>query len=156
MKRAAGMILLALSLAGATVGPARAAPEDLANEIAAEIMSPFCRGVTLENCPSDRAVELRARIQSWAAQGWDKERILAELEDQFGRSIRAVPPKSGAGLWAWLAPGLAVLAGLAVAVVLTRRWTKRGRDDTHAGGPPVAAGTRARLNDELDALRGRP
>ena len=151
---AASAVLVAITLSTFAAGPARASAEDLANTIAAEIMSPFCPGVTLENCPSDRAVELRARIQSWAEDGWDKERILAELEDLYGASIRALPPKSGSGLWAWLAPAIAVIAGAAAATVLTRKWTKRERDD---GAPPaIAPETRARINEELDALRGRP
>ena len=154
MTRILGVVAVAL-LVCVNAGAARASGEDLANTIAAEIMSPFCPGVTLENCPSDKAVELRARIQSWAEQGWGKDRIMAELEDLYGQSIRAIPPKSGTGLWAWLAPGLAVLAGLAAAAVLARRWTRRGRTDSR-NAAPVPAETRARLAEELDALRGRP
>lgn len=149
-------IVALVSLALWSPQRAGAAPEDLANEIAAKIMSPFCPGVTLENCPSDKAVALRERIETWAAQGWGEERIMAELVDLYGDPIRATPPARGWGLWAWLAPGLAVGGGAAVAVALTRRWTRRGsgvpEDDYDA---LVPAETRARLDEELRALRGR-
>jgi cytochrome c-type biogenesis protein CcmH len=134
---------------------AYAAPEDVANSIAAEIMSPFCPGVTLENCPSDRAVALRARIESWAADGWDEERILTALEDQYGESIRALPSPSGSGLGAWLAPIGALAGGLVVAALLARRWT-RARPARSVATVEIPPETRTRLNDELDALRGRP
>lgn len=152
-RRASVAITVGLLLSLVSLGHAAAAPEDLANDIAAEIVSPFCPGVTLENCPSDRAVALRARIESWAEQGWDRDRILLALEDLYGESIRALPPKSGSGLGAWLAPLLALAGGAVLAAVLIRRWT-RGRPD----GDPIAtvpAETKARLNEELDALRGR-
>jgi len=38
--------------------PAAAAPEDVANDISNEIMSPFCDGVTLHDCPSQEALDL--------------------------------------------------------------------------------------------------
>ncbi|HEY7874065.1 MAG TPA: cytochrome c-type biogenesis protein CcmH [Actinomycetota bacterium] len=138
----------------ALAGTAHASPEDVANSIAAEIMSPFCPGVTLENCPSDRAVELRARIESWAADGWDEERILTELEGLYGQSIRALPRPSGSGLGAWAVPIVALVAGIGVAAYLARRWT-RGRPEAVAVAdiPPE---TRTRIDEELDALRARP
>jgi cytochrome c-type biogenesis protein CcmH/NrfF len=144
-----------MGIALAPVNVAGAAPEDLANEIAAKVMSPFCPGVTLENCPSDKAVALRARIESWAENGWDEDRIMAELVDLYGDPIRAVPPASGSGLWAWLAPGVAVLGGAALVTWLARRWARRppaSNDEL----PVVGAETRARIDKELDALRGRP
>ena len=155
MRKTPAVIVLAIVVAGMAAGPAYASAADVANKIAAEVASPFCPGVTLENCPSDKAVELRARIESWAEQGWGEDRILAELVDLYGESIRAVPRFSGAGLWAWLAPGIGILAGLCLAVALTRRWTRESR--TGSGAPrSVGDAARARVNDELDALRGRP
>jgi cytochrome c-type biogenesis protein CcmH/NrfF len=155
MRRITGTFALCLFLACLLPGVARASAEDLANEIAAEIMSPFCPGVTLENCPSERAIALHARIESWARDGWGKTRILDELVDLYGEPIRAVPPASGSGLWAWLAPGVALLAGGALATVLARRWTKKAGPEP-GDLPIVAPETRARLAEELDAMRGRP
>jgi cytochrome c-type biogenesis protein CcmH/NrfF len=148
--------VLCVAMAVVPLSTARAAPEDLANEIAAKVMSPFCPGVTLENCPSDKAAALRARIQSWAENGWGEDRILAELVELYGDPIRAVPPASGSGLWAWLAPALALAGGAALAVALARRWTRAPDDPSSKAAPVVPPETRARLEDELNALRGRP
>ena len=157
MSRSRCTAALGVALVCLVAGPAKASPEEVANDIAAKVMSPFCPGVTLENCPSDKAVALRDRIESWAERGWDEDRIMAELVDLYGDPIRATPPASGSGLWAWLAPALALGAGAILAGVLSRRWTRRAEvTPEEDDGSRLSAETRARLNEELDALRGRP
>jgi cytochrome c-type biogenesis protein CcmH/NrfF len=132
-----------------TASPAVAAPEDVANEISAEIMSPFCDGVTLHDCPSQAALDLREQIQAWAEDGWSKSRILDELEDRFGPGIHATPQDSE-GVGAWALPAGALLAGVALLAWLAPRWTKRHRDEEP---PPVDAADHARIERELAALR---
>ena len=156
MRRACASVALAAVLVCSLAGPAGASAEDLANEIAAKVMSPFCPGVTLENCPSDKAVALRARIESWAQDGWGEERILDELVELYGDPIRALPPARGSGLWAWLAPGIALLGGAALAITLARRWTGRPGVTVDDEVVELPTETRARIKEELDALRGRP
>ncbi|HEX2196673.1 MAG TPA: cytochrome c-type biogenesis protein CcmH, partial [Actinomycetota bacterium] len=131
--------------------PAHAAPEDVANAVAQEVMSPYCPGVTLHDCPSSSAQEMREEIVAWARDGMTKEEILTRLEDEFDSSIRAVP-RGGAGLVAWLLPGLALVAGAAGAVVLARRWSRR-RPEIAAPAPAASPEAAARLNAELDRLR---
>ena len=134
-------------LAGAQ--PALAAPEDVANEVSGEVMSPFCDGVTLHDCPSQAALDLREQIKTWAVDGWSKSRILAELEDRFGPGIHATPQDSE-GVGAWALPVGSLLAGIALLVWLAPRWTRRRRDDAP---PPVDAADHARIERELAALR---
>ena len=144
-------LLVALTVTAAPA-VALAAPEDVANAVAHEVMSPYCPGVTLHDCPSSSAQEMRAEIVAWAEDGMDKGAILERLEAEFGPSIRAVPRAEGAGLLAWLLPALAVVAGAGVAVVLARRWTNRSPAPVAPAGPvPPEAG--ARLSAELDRLR---
>lgn len=107
--------------------PAAAAPEDVANRLSNEIMSPFCPGVTLHDCPSKEADELRDRIRNWSADGWNEDQIMAELTAEYGPGISAVPPNDG-GLAPWLLPALVAGGGLFFAGALARRWT-RARDD---------------------------
>jgi cytochrome c-type biogenesis protein CcmH len=153
MKRA-GVLLAAFALIGViSTTRASAAPEDLATSIASEVVSPFCPGVTLENCPSDAAAALRARIVSWAKAGWSRGEIMDQLETEYGASIRALPPASGSGLWAWVAPGLVLLAGVALVAVLTRRWARGPRAETDEQ-PGPSNEMRARVDEELRLLRG--
>ena len=133
---------------------AEAAPEDVATDVAKEIMSPYCPGATLHDCPSQNAIELREEITGWAADGMTKSQIIERLEDEYGPSIRAVPRAEGSGLFAWLLPLMAVAIGGAVGYTLLKRWTGPSRA---GGAPPVPAVTaddRARLEHELDQMRG--
>ena len=146
-------VVLALLMVAVAAAPAVGGPADVATDISNEIMSPFCDGVTLHDCPSQEALDLRAQIQGWASAGWSRERIYERLESEFGASIRATPPSSGAGSLAWILPGLALLAGSAAAYSFARRWTG---GPSHGETMPVAMspGERARIDAELDALRG--
>lgn len=133
--------------------PAHAAPEDLATSIAREIMSPFCPGVTLHDCPSAQADELRAEIVDWARNGWSRDRIMARLVSEYGEDVRALPPAEGSGLFAWLLPLLAVSVGGVIAWFLPRRWTARRVQQKSSPNP--TSQEQRRLDAELDALRGR-
>ena len=154
MRRAVACAFAVALVCAVAAAPALAAPDDVANEIAGEVMSPFCPGVTLENCPSNAAVELRARITSWAEMGWSKERIMDRLVDEYGPTIRAIPPKSGSGLWAWLAPALALLLGGGLAALFARRWSGKTHDAPAPDGD-LSAELKARVDSELRSLRGQ-
>jgi cytochrome c-type biogenesis protein CcmH/NrfF len=132
---------------------AAAEPQDVANDIADEVMSPFCPGVTLLECPSSQSYELRGQILGWVEKGWGKERIMDRLEQQFGSGIRATPRGGGSGLIAWVVPGLAVAAAVGVMALLLRRWGRAGTRGDEAIDTPISEEDRLRLSDELEAIR---
>ena len=144
-------VLLVTCVVLGTIGGAvaEAGPQDVANDVAEEIMSPYCPGVTLHDCPSRAARDLRERIAGWASDGWTKEEILVHLEEDFGPTILGQVSGSGPGLLAWLLPALAMLGGLAVAARLARRWTKAAT----VPPLPVPPAARARLDAELERVR---
>lgn len=131
---------------------AYAAPEDVANAVAQEVMSPYCPGVTLHDCPSSEAQEMRETIVLWAEEGMTKDAIIDRLEGEFGPSVRAVPRAEGAGLFAWLLPGLAVAGGAVAATLLARRWARRTPPPA-TPTPAADPATSARLRAELDRIR---
>ena len=143
--------MLVTAVLWAAPGIAHAGPEDVANAVAQEVMSPYCPGVTLHDCPSSSAQEMREEIAAWARAGMTKSEIIGRLEDEFGSSIRAVPRGTG-GLFAWLLPAGALAAGFAAAWVLARRWSRR-RPEVAAPAPTASPEAAARLNAELDRLR---
>lgn len=147
MRRALALTVLAAALV------AFANPQDVANSVAQEVMSPYCPGVTLHDCPSSSAQEMREEITEWARAGMTKDEIMDRLEDEFGSSIRAVPRGNG-GLFAWLLPAAALGGGGAAAFFLARRWSRR-RPDTPASPPSASPEASARLEAELDRLRAQ-
>ncbi len=83
-------------------------------EIYGEIMSPYCPGRLLRDCPSGKATELKERIYKDLENGVEKEAIVSALVKNYGSSIIATPPTSGFSSLVWIAPAIFVLAGLGI------------------------------------------
>jgi cytochrome c-type biogenesis protein CcmH/NrfF len=151
MKRLSSVVITGALLVVLGAGTASAAPEDVANAVANEIMSPYCEGVTLHDCPSDRAAELRDRITRWAESGWTKDMIIDKLSSpsEFGPGILATPPRSGSGLFAWLLPLAAVIGGALLVLLLLTRWTKKDAPPP----PPISDEDHQRFEAEMAKFR---
>lgn len=145
----AGLLLLVWPVAAA----AQADQQDVANDVSNGVMSPYCPGVTLHDCASSEASDMRRQILRWAEAGWSEEQIMDELEAEFGPTIRATPPAEGAGALAWILPALLVAAGAAVAVMLARRWNRREPVPPVNPGGPATHEDRRRLDVDLKRLR---
>ncbi|MGH2701330.1 MAG: cytochrome c-type biogenesis protein [Actinomycetota bacterium] len=154
MKRALALALFTTLLLAI---PARAqSPEDLANDISNKVMSPYCPGVTLHDCPSQKALDLRDDIETYARDGMTEAEIMDRLEADFGPSIRAEPSSEGAGVLAWILPSIALLIGGGLAWTLVRRWFKGPRATEGSENQPVvtvSGDERRRLDAELRQLR---
>lgn len=152
MRRA---LFLALALLALFAAPARAqSPEDVANDISHKVMSPYCPGVTLHDCPSQKALDLRDDIEGYARAGMTETQIMDRLVADFGPSIRAEPSSDGAGMLAWILPSLALLAGGALAWTLVQRFVRRKALSDEVRPPNTVSGEeRRRLDAELRQLR---
>lgn len=149
------MWLVAVGLALLVAPAAAQAPQDTAARVSEKVMSPFCPGLALHDCPTQEAVELRTQIQEWAALGWSEERIIQRLEDEYGAAIRPVPG-GGSGLIARSLPVAGLLGGLVLAYVLGRRWTRRAEPSPAPSVPRPTAAERSRLEQELEVMRRGP
>ena len=126
-------------IAQETADQEAAAVETNASHIFSTVMSPFCPGRLIANCPSPAAAELREEIRGQLAQGATVEEITNELYATYGDEIRSMPEAKGFGLLAWAAPG----AFFVVAGVFLALWM---RSTARKGAPPAGTGT-----EELDA-----
>jgi cytochrome c-type biogenesis protein CcmH/NrfF len=100
------------------------------------LRSPYCPGVMLRACTSAPAAELRDTMYTLAAEGMNSEELVEWMLARYGPEYRALPPRSGSGLWAWVIPPLAILLAMAVIVGWLRKQGAKGRP---AGGPVVAS-----------------
>jgi cytochrome c-type biogenesis protein CcmH/NrfF len=115
---AAALLLLALGVAA----PADAAQdEQWAYELSHNLMSPYCPGRTLSDCPSPQADELRLWILEQARAGATKEEVEAELFRSFGDQLRQAPRAEGIGLLAYAVPAVFQLAGGVLLAAFLRR-----------------------------------
>lgn len=150
--RRLGLAAIVLVLVSAP-SAAWASAQDMANDLSGDIMSPFCPGVTLHECPSAEAIQMRDRIAQWFEQGQTRAEIMQRLEDEYGDGIRANPAVGGIGLGAWLLPAIALVAGLGLASWLLLRWRRAPKETVSVSD--IGPGDRRRLEEELAGLRTR-
>lgn len=83
-------------------------------------MSPFCPGLTMEECPSAQATEVRRQIASRIAQGQTNRQIDGWLVANFGRAVLGRP----SGPW-WMVPVAALGIGYLVIAMRMKRMSTR-------------------------------
>ena len=138
--RASVVVALVLLLA-----PAALAADGWSYDLAHELMSPFCLGRTLAECPSPQADTLRMWLHVQEANGRPVEEVTAELVERFGEQILSAPKPEGFGLAAYVLPVVAFLAG---GVLVGRFLRKQTREA--AARPAPAAPAAAPLDPELE------
>lgn len=158
MIRPAGSpVLLALLLSAAPAAPQQPPRSGEALTVHPEakvaidgLKSPYCPGQMLEVCPSPGGALLRDSIQRMAEAGISGDSIIELVLADYGEQWRAEPTRSGTGLWAWLLPPAALMAGLgAVSVVLARR---RREEEVATLRPDPSAADEARIREALRVL----
>jgi len=120
-----------------------------AARVSGSVMSPFCPGRLIADCPSPAAIELRERIRQRIATGESADAIKTELLETYGEYLRAAPTAKGFGLTAWLVPPIVVaIAALAVMLWMRRRTAKVSSEGAEVG-PVLDAAAKARIEAEL-------
>ena len=82
----------------------------------------------LSQCPMLQCAEkaeMRAFIKKEIAEGKDEPAILLDLSSRYGVQVLTSPPAKGFNLAVWILPGVGLLMGLGIAVVLVRRWKQK-------------------------------
>ena len=125
-----------------------------AYRVAHDLMSPFCPGRTLADCPSPYAREVRREIRESLATGTPASEVKERLTEALGDEIRGRPQRA----WGWAMPALVTFGGLLAAVVVIRHLGKPSRGAVEAraadeGSVPSRDDLlAARLDEELRGL----
>jgi len=145
------VILVVLWSGGPGSTAAIAAEEGWGYELANELMSPFCPGRALAECPSPNAVKLRAWIIDQDKAGVPRADVEAELYTKWGDSLRQTPRAEGVGLVAYAIPVIVVFSGAGLlALFLGRR-----RVEPVAAPPADPSETPSTADAELEAALER-
>ena len=88
--------------------------EEKAFEISQDIISPFCPGLTLKDCPSSQAKELKEQIKERLSKGESESEIFDSIVKKYGENIRAMPTLTGFGLFAWILPPAVFMVGIII------------------------------------------
>ena len=141
------LALAASLLAGLLLAGPGAAQEDpevalarSAHELSRELMSPYCPGRTLADCPSPDAGVVREEIRVALRAGESVDAIRERIEARFGAAVVGVPTTA----LGWLIPILILAAGAGVLVLVLRRALSRP-----ALHPRVSNDLAVRLQREL-------
>ena len=97
-------------------------------EVQGNILSPYCPGRLLKDCPSSAARDLKLNIKKQILAGRTSDEILEALLEEYGDEVRAAPKAQGIGLLAWVVPGLFLLLGLGLILIWIIQQTKKPQD----------------------------
>lgn len=151
ISRVSGLLALAAALVAVTAYLASSTRPDpdarpTGGEVQSRVMSPFCPGLTLEDCPTDEAVVLRGRIDEKVREGWTNRRIDEWLVAIYGEGVLGSPSSPAV----WAVPTAWVLGGSAAVCLLLSSWAKKKKAlETPA---EVTDRDRARLEAELQSF----
>lgn len=120
-----------------------------------QVLSPFCPGRSLNDCPSSKAQELKTEMLVQLQSGVQEQEVLEGVFAKFGDQYRAIPKGEGFGRLVWLVPGVFVCAGLMLAYfVSTRRTTVTvPNSSTFKTIKAMTAEEEAELSRELENLK---
>ncbi len=134
-------------LAAPVQGQDRGQVEKDANEIYNSLLSPFCPGRLIANCPSSQAADLRNQIREQLEAGATKDEAVNELYATWGEEVlggRRGPLSYGVPI------GVIVLAG-GLLVVWLRGTSKRPMEHT-APAEQLDPEAEQRLQQEMAGL----
>lgn len=124
-----------------------------ASKVFGEVMSPFCPGKLIADCPSPSAMQLRESIRGRIAEGESAESIRSELYETYGEFLRAAPTTKGFDLTAWMVPPAVVLVG-GIALLLWIRKRRRAPAAADSEAVPLDPEAKALIEAELEKLNG--
>lgn len=107
-----------------------------------DIWSPYCKGNSLQECPSGQAEALRQKIREAHARGESFESIRKRLEQEYQKPLRMLPEANFRGKLAYSIPWIALLG---IVLALFAYWKTRIRSPE-----PLNKADNSTLSSELE------
>ena len=114
-----------------------------------DLMSPFCPGRSLADCPSPDAASLRMWIVVQASAGRTRADVEEELYARYGEVIRSAPKAEGFGTAAYLIPFAVFAGGGALLAWFLRRATRRAAAQPAPSAAPLDPELERRIDEAL-------
>src|SRR5256885_14642101 len=133
MARTLLALLLALLSFTATAKDAPPAADDPAVEarmlrIAAELRCLVCQNQTIADSHAGLAEDLRNEVRGMIRQGQSDQQIVKYMTDRYGDFVLYRPPIKSTTWLLWFGPGVLLVGGLAILVLVLRRRARLGDD----------------------------
>lgn len=142
------LLLLVLAVPALAQPPATNVDDARVYEVGSQLRCVVCQNLSVADSPSEMAHQMRGIVKERLAAGDSPEQVLQYFVDKYGEWILLKPRRQGFNWLVWLAPYVAVAAGLIVFAVVVRRWTRQRARATPA--PTVDPAMRERIRRELE------
>lgn len=93
--------------------------------------------------------KMRDQLSAGIQKGQSDQEILQSFVNEYGTVVLAAPPMAGFNWVAWLTPGIVLVLGFVVAVLVVKRWNRRAVAAAGAAEAEIAA------NPEMQRLEER-
>jgi len=120
-----------LSVASANqAAPAAADPvlESRMLAITAELRCLVCQNQTIADSHADLAVDLRQQVREMLQKGQTDQQILDYMTARYGDFVLYRPPFKSTTVLLWAGPGVMMIGGLTLLVVILRRRSRMPED----------------------------
>ncbi len=113
----------------ASRSPSAAAPaadsalEARTTAVASTLRCPVCQGESIQDSPSELARQMRAVVRDRLRAGETPEQVKAYFASKYGEWILLEPRMTGLNILLYALPVVLVVGGIAIVVILVRRWT---------------------------------
>jgi cytochrome c-type biogenesis protein CcmH len=98
--------------------------EQRAEALGHQLRCLVCQNESVEESNADLARDLRRIIRQRIVAGDSDQQVIDWMVARYGNFVRLRPPFNAMTFMLWGAPGIAVLVGMAIALVASRRRTK--------------------------------
>ena len=124
--------LLASEPARAQAALSDSALEARTTAVAATLRCPVCQGESIQDSPAELAQQMRGVVRDRLRAGESPEQIKAYFVARYGEWILLEPKMTGLNILLYALPVALVLGGIALVVVLVKRWTAPETPDISA------------------------
>jgi cytochrome c-type biogenesis protein CcmH len=90
--------------------------------VAAQLRCVVCQGLSIQDSPSELAQQMRGLVREQLAAGKSEREVRDYFIARYGEWILLSPRPTGFNLLVYLLPGLALVGGGVMIVMVARRW----------------------------------
>jgi cytochrome c-type biogenesis protein CcmH len=98
--------------------------------------------------------EMNAISDKEIKAGKDETTILQDFVKRYGVQVLASPPATGFTLTIWILPGIGLMAGLLLVVVIVRRWRKPSPESNLPPPDPIDPKILEAMEEEMKKVAG--
>jgi cytochrome c-type biogenesis protein CcmH len=96
--------------------------------ITTELRCLVCQNQTIADSHADLAIDLRQQVRELLQKGQTNQQILDYMTDRYGDFVLYRPPLKGTTVLLWAGPGVMMVGGMVLLVIILRRRSRLPED----------------------------